>query len=136
MRFKIMAAALAVLTMLMCVTVPIQAAVAKPDVEPNWENTSSIDILFGFPDDGYAIASIIGDPGVTLIIIDIYVYKIFDGAWVYVAGNHTTCYGQVGNASCQFTPVKGTYYRADFMFTVTKNGCDEIIDKSVYENYI
>ena len=136
MRFKIMSAALAVLTMLMCATLPIQAAVVKPDVEPNWENTSLINTTFSFPDSAYAEATIIGDPGVTLIIVDIYVYRLSGASWVYVAGSHTTIYGEAGGASCQFTPIKGTYYRADFMFTVTKNGYDEIIDKNMYRNYL
>lgn len=132
MRFKIMSAALAVLTMLMCATLPIQAAVVKPDVEPNWDNTGSITLNLTFPDYGYAEASIYGYPGVSLIIVDIYVYKLSGASWVYVAGNHTTIYGQAGGASCQFTAIPGEYYRADYMFTVTKGSTDEIIDKSQY----
>ena len=135
MRFQIMSAALAVLTMLMCATLPIQAAVVKPDVEPNWENTTSLHITLSFPDYGYAETSIVGKSGVTLIIIDIYVYMLTGATWTYVAGNHTTIYGRSGVASCQFTPIPNTYYRADYMFTVTRNGMDEIIDKSQYKIY-
>lgn len=132
MRFKIMSAALAVLTMLMCATLPIQAAVVKPDVEPMWDNTSSINISLGFPDYGYAEATVIGNAGVSLIIIDVYVYRQSGDSWIYVAEKHSSSTNRTGIVSCQFLALPNTYYRADYMFTVTKNGIDEVIDKTQY----
>ena len=132
MRFKIMSAALAVLTMLMCATLPIQAAVVKLDVEPMWDNTGTITLALGFPDYGYAEAVVVGQTGVTLITIDVYVYRQSGNAWIYVAEKHTVINGSSGGISCQFVAIPNTYYRADYTFTVTKNGLDEIIDKTQY----
>ena len=132
MRMKIMATVMAVLTMLMCMALPIQAAVVEPDVEPMWDNTATITLTLGFPDYGYAEASIFGKPGVTKIIIDVFVYRQSGSSWIYVNEKHTTINSQAGVISCQFTPVDGAYYRADYTFTVTKDGVDEVINKSQY----
>ena len=132
LRFKMLAAVMAALTMLLCMAVPIQAAVVKPDVEPNWENTSSMTLTLSFPDDGYADATISGKIGVTQIIIDICVYRQSGTYWIRVGEAHTTIYGVAGGLSCQFNSIKRAYYRADYTFTVTKNGVDEVISKTKY----
>ena len=133
LRFKMLAVAMAVLTMLLCMAVPIQAAVVEPDVEPNWQNTSSMTLTMSFPDDGYATATITGESGVTQIIIDIYVYRQSGSYWIQVGEAHTTTHGILADLSCQFNSIKRAYYRADYTFTVTKNGVDEIINKSQYK---
>lgn len=132
LRFKMLAAVMAALTMLLCMAVPIQAAVVKPDVETNWENTSSMMLTLAFPDDGYAEATITGKTGVTQINIDICVYRQSGSYWIRVGEAHTTIYGFSGGLSCQFNSIKRAYYRADYTFTVTKNGVDEVISKTKY----
>lgn len=132
MRCKMLAMLMAVLTMFLCVVMPINAAIAEPDVEPLWDNTGMINLSLGFPDYGYAEATVIGKSGVTKIILDVYVYRQIGSSWTYVAENHKTVTGTVGGISCQFTAVSGSYYRADYTFTVTKNGVQEIINETKY----
>ena len=134
MRFKIMTTFMAVVTMLMCMAMPIQAAVVEPDVSPMWENTMAITLTLGFPDDGYgyADASIDGQPGVTKIVVDIYVYRQIGSSWALVGEKHETINNIGGLVSCRFNAINRAYYRADFTFTVTKNNFDEIINKTMY----
>ncbi len=132
MRFKILATVLAVLTLLMCVTVPIQAAVVKPDVEPMWTNTDIITLNLTFPDYGYAEATVIGKSNVTKIEIDVYVYRQSGTSWIYVAEEHSSVNKEIGIISCQFTAISNVYYRADYTFTVTKGGVEEVIEKTQY----
>ena len=130
-----LAVAMAVLTLLLCMAVPIQAAVVKPDVEPNWQNTAAISLIMGFLDDGYgyAEATVMGEPGVTKIIVDIYVYRQVGQSWVLVGEEHTTYYGAATLASCRFNAFNRAYYKAHYIFTVTRDNIDEIISETKYE---
>jgi len=130
LRFKMLAVGMDVLTFLLCMAVPIQAAVVKPDVEPNWENTATITLNLTFPDDGYAEATIYGDFGVTNIIIDVYVYRKVGSSWTLVGEEHATFNDMVGYISCRFNTINRAYYRADYTFTVTKGDFDEVITKT------
>ncbi|MBO5042307.1 MAG: hypothetical protein J6D87_05020 [Clostridia bacterium] len=133
-RFKMLAVAMAVLTLLLCMAVPIQAAVVKPDVEPNWQNTAAITLALSFLDDGYgyAEANVIGEPGVNKIVVDIYVYRQVGDSWVLVGEEHDTYYGISTLVSCRFNAFNRAYYRADYFFTVTRNNVDETISKTKY----
>lgn len=133
-RFKMLAVAMAVLTLLLCMAVPIQAAVVEPDVETNWENTATITLTMGFPDDGYgyAEASINGQPGVTKIVVDIYVYRQVGSSWVLVGEKHSTTNNIGTLVSCRFNAFNRAYYKAHYIFTVTKNNVDEIISETQY----
>lgn len=135
-QFKLLALLMALVTMLTCMTMPIQAAVVQPDVEPNWENTNNITITMSFPDDGYAEASIFGKPGVTKIVIDIYVYRQIGSSWALVGEKHSTFYDNNGLTSCQFNSINRAYYKANYTFTVTKDGVDEIISKTQYRTCV
>ena len=134
-RFKMLAVAMAVLTMLLCIAVPIQAAVVEPDVTPNWQNTEVITLTMSFPDDGYgyAEASVIGNANANKIVVDIFVYRQVGTSWVLVGEEHTTYYDSVAAASCRFNAFNRAYYKADYIFTVTKNNIDEVITKTKYK---
>ena len=129
---KMLAMIMAISTLLLCWAMPIQAAVAEPDIEPMWDNTASVTISLGFPDDGSAEATVFGKSGVTKIIIDVYVYRQSGNSWIYVAEKHVTINNRIGSISCQFTAISNTYYRADYTFTITRNGIDEIIQETKY----
>lgn len=131
-QFKLLALLMALVTMLTCMTMPIQAAVVQPDVEPNWENTNNIILTLSFPDDGYAEASVVGQLGVTKIVIDIFVYRQIGSSWALVGEEHTTILDIGGIASCQFNSINRAYYRADYTITVTKDNYDEVINKTIY----
>lgn len=134
-RFKMLAVAMAVLTLLLCMAVPIQAAVVEPDVEPNWQNTEVITLTMGFLDDGYgyAEASVIGDANANKIVVDIFVYRQVGTSWVLVGEKHETHYDSFALVSCRFNAFNRAYYRADYIFTVTKNNIDEVITKTKYK---
>ena len=132
-KCKMLVLTMAVLTVLLSSVMPIHAAAAEPGIMPLWTNTSLINLSLGFPDYGYAEATVIGKSGVTKIVLDVYIYRQSGSSWVFVAEKHETVSGTVGGISCQFTPIKGAYYRADYTFTVTKNGVNEIVNKSKYE---
>ena len=133
-RFKMLAVAMAVLTLLLCMAVPIQAAVVEPDVETNWQNTAAISLVMGFLDDGYgyAEATVVGEPGVTKIIVDTYVYRQVGNSWVLVGEDHTTHLGIGTTISCRFNAFNRAYYKAHYIFTVTRNNIDEIISETKY----
>lgn len=131
-RRKMLAMILAVLTLLVYMTMPIQAAVVEPDVTPMWLNTATITLTLGFPDDGYAEATIVGNTGVTKIIIDVYVYRQIGSSWALVGEEHKTINGSYGVISCRFNSIKRAYYRADYIFTVTKDNIDEVITETQY----
>lgn len=132
-RFKIMSTLLALLTLLLGAIMPIQAAVVEPDVEPAWENTSVITLTLTFPDDGYAEATICGELGVTKIVIDVYVYRQVGSSWVQVGEKHATFNDMDGEISCRFNSINRAYYKAHYIFTVTKDGYDEVISKTQYK---
>ena len=133
-RFKILSMVMVIVTVLMCTAMPIQAAVVQPDVEPMWDNTNTIIIGLSFPNNGCAEASVCGKTGVTQITIDICVYRQSGNSWIYVTEAHKTVTNKMTCAlGCQFTPINGAYYRADFTFTITKGGVDEIIEKTKYK---
>ena len=130
--FKIMVTLMAVLSLVMCMAMPIQAAVVDNQIQPQWDNTATLTLMLEFPGDGYAEATIMGKTGVTKIVADVFVYRQSGSSWVYVAETHKTINGMYGIVSCQFTPINGAYYRAEYTFTVTKGGVDEVICKTKY----
>ncbi len=130
---KMLAMMMAIVTMLLCMVMPAHAAAVEPDVTPLWTNTNQITITLSFPDYGYADASIVGKVGVTKIVMDTYVYRQSGSSWIYVNEAHQTFTNSMaGGLSCKFTPIKGAYYRAEYTFTVTRNGVDEVITKTQY----
>lgn len=130
--FKIMATLMAVLSLVMCMAMPIQAAVVDNQIQPQWDNAATLTLSLGFPDYGYAEATIVGKSGVTKIVVDVYVYRQSGSSWIYVTEGHKTINGMYGTFSCQFTPVNGAYYRADYTFTLTKGSVNEVINKTQY----
>lgn len=131
-NFKIMATLMAVLSLVMCMAMPIQAAVVDNQIQPQWDNTATLTLVMSFPGDGYAEATIVGKTGVTKIVVDIFVYRQSGSSWVYVAETHKTINGMYGIVSCQFSPINGAYYRADYTVTVTKGSVNEVINKTQY----
>ncbi len=132
MRFKLFVTMVAVVTLLMCMAMPIQAAVVDNQIQPQWDNTATLTLVMSFPGDGYAEATIVGKTGVTKIEAHIFVYRQSGSSWRYVAETHKTINGMYGIVSCQFTPINGAYYRAEYTFIVTKGEVEEVICKTQY----
>lgn len=110
-------------------------AASNNEIAPYWQNTGAVSCKIRFPDDGYryAEAHVMGHPTANKIKADVYVYKQVGSAWIYVGEAHKTVDSCSLTISCQFTPIKGAYYRADYTFVVTKNGVDETIPNTVYK---
>ena len=134
MKRKLIAFILMVVTILSIIPCTASAAVVDT-VAPFWLNTGSVSCKIGFPDDGYgyAEACVMGHPTVSEIQGDVYVYRKVGSSWVYVGEEHKTVASCTLIISCKFTPVDGAYYRADYTFTVTKNGVDEVITQTKYK---
>ena len=126
---------IAIITLMSTVAV-LPTYAALPDtggtVEPRWDNTDIINISLSFKNDGYGYSEcvVVGENGVTKIVIEIVVYKQVGIAWLPVAHKKETIANYVGGLSCQFSPISGITYKSTYKVTVTKNGIDEIIEKS------
>lgn len=134
MRIKIISVFLAVMTLLSIA--PLAAnATAGNEIAPYWQNTGAVSCKIGFPGDGYgyAEAHVMGHPTASKIQSDVYVYRQVGSSWVYVAEEHEIEYCCSSTISCQFTPIQGAYYRADYTFVVTKGEVDETITNTVYK---
>lgn len=104
-------------------------------IQPLWDNTSTISCRVIMRNDGYgyAEAEVLGYFEVDKIKVDVYLYVQNGSNWDYVGEDHVSVEDYVAAISYQFVPDDGAYYRADYTFTVTKNGVDEVIQKSSYK---
>ena len=125
---------IAIITLMSTVAV-LPTYAALPDtgetVMPLWDNTSLVNISFSFPEEGYGFSEcgVIGQSGVTQIVIEIVVYRKVLLSWIKVAEKQEIFNHYVGLSSCQFTPVEGATYKSTYKITVTKNNIDEVIEK-------
>ena len=134
---KIMLVCLAMILTMAFVAIPAQAAVADDTVAPCWDNTGVINLTLAFPREGVgcAEATIIGQPGATKIKASVYVYRKSGLLWKYVDEEHISVNAMTAGLSCTFDATQGTYYKAEYTITVTKNGTDETITKTQYRTY-
>lgn len=116
---------------------PISAAQADNEIaQPYWTNTQTVDATIAFLNGvGYAEALLNGKFGSTAAYIDVIVYRQSGSDWIYVTEAHTSANGPSVAISCQFTPTVGTYYKAEYTFTVYKNGTGEVVVRDVYKTY-
>ncbi len=122
----------AILVLTMSVLPLCAASVPQPDVEPMWENTSMISCILSFPNGvGNASSIVTGYPEVTCVKIDVYIYRLAgNGIWTRVTEDHSISYDRRGGIECTFIAVRNINYRADFLYTVTKDGVDEVIRRT------
>ena len=135
---KIMLVCLSMLLTMSFVAIPAQAAdVDDTVVQPRWSNMAILHLSFAFPQEGYgcAEASFAGQPGTTKIVAEVHVYKKSGLIWRYVDEETVTVNAMNGMLSCIFTATQGTEYKAEYKFTVTKNGVDEVVEKTQYKTY-
>ena len=124
---------------LLCTAVAVPVGAAMPEdniVQPMWTNTTSIDCTVAAVDGvGYAECVTIAQFGATSIKTDIYVYVAVNNRWTYLTETHDIKYKKLSGVSCPFSVSAGCDYRADYTFTVTKDGVDEVITRTVYYTY-
>lgn len=137
LRKRVFSIVMAIITTMLFCALSIQAAMPDDTVSPLWNNTTAISTALIFSDDGYGYAEAIvsGHPGTEKIVIDVYVYRQSGNSWFYVAQAHNTTYSISNIISCKFTPISNTNYKAEYTFTVTLDGVDEVIYKTKYKTY-
>lgn len=127
---------IAIITLMSTVAI-LPTYAALPDtgetVMPMWDNTDMLNIAISFPEEGYGFSEcvVIGNTGVSKIVIEIVVYRRVLFSWVQVAEKQETINDFFGGSSCQFTPVEGATYKSTYKITVTKNNVDEVIEKEM-----
>lgn len=130
---KLTVSIIAILVLVLTVLSPVSAA--QPD-GLQWTNTNVITGSIAYGEGrGYAEGAVIAKFGTSKIQVDAVVYKETNSGWVYVNEEHVTKYERTAAISCQFDADLWGYYRVDFTFTVTKDGYDEIINRTDYELY-
>ena len=133
---KTMTILTSVLLLMSIIALPVNAAVPENTVQPRWTNTSNIDCTVAAVDGvGYAECVVTSQAGATSIKIDIIVYEAPDNVWIYKTELHDIKYKRVSGVSCSFSVNVGCHYRADYTFTVTKGGVDEVITRTCYFTY-
>ncbi len=134
---KVMAFIITLVTVLTAIPVSVAAAKVENEIMPLWDNMSSNTISLAFVDGrGIAEATTVGRVGTTRIQIDVYVYRQVGSDWTYVTEDHEDVNRRSWGITCEFIPIANAYYRADFTFTITKNGVDEVVYDSYYNTYI
>ena len=132
---------IAIIMLVSSVTViPANAAIADPGetVEPMWDNTDLVSITMDYLDDGYGYSEclVYGKYGTSSIVVEIVVYKrvalLF---WKKVAEKTEVFNDDVALASCRFSPAVGATYKSTYKITVTQNGTDEVIEKTLTSTY-
>ena len=128
---------LLVVMLLATAVVPTYAALPEDNtVTPLWTNTNSIDfnILFG-NGVGNAESCVVAKYSTKTFYVSTYVYIKSGSEWVYVTEAHATKTGMAIATSCYFEAVFGADYKVDYVFTVSGNGVDEVIEMTAYDTY-
>ncbi len=136
-NFKVIASVMCVALSLVMLLIPVGAlGGGEQTLRPLWDNTSTVEVEIEFQGyTGYAESLVRGKFGASSITTDIYVYRQSGSSWIYVTETHDTKEKFTSGVSCPFSASVGTSYRIDYTFTVTKDGVDEVINRTAYKTY-
>ena len=128
---------LLVVMLLATAVVPTYAALPEDNtVTPLWTNTNSVNCTVLFEDCiGYAESGVMAKYSPKTFYVSTYVYIKSGSNWVYVTEKHESKTGMACATSCQFEAVYGADYKVEYVFTVSGNGVDEVIERTVYDTY-
>ena len=128
---------LLVVMLLATAVVPTYAALPEDNtVTPLWTNTSSVDYTIVFGDGvGNAGSGVMAKYSPKTFYVSTYVYIKSGSEWVYVTEAHASRTGMAIATSCYFEAVFGADYKVDYVFTVSGNGVDEVIEMTAYDTY-
>ena len=128
---------LLVVMLLATAVVPAYAAMPQEnEIMPLWTNTSSVDYTIVFGNGvGNVESCVMAKYSPKTFSVSTYVYIKSGSEWVYVTESHTTKTGMAIVSSCLFEAVYGADYKVDFVFTVSGNGVDEVIEMTAYDTY-
>ncbi len=112
-----------------------QSESLNPEIVPMWTNTATVTGVLSFANvtSGYAEAHVNGKIGVTRIEGEVTVYKLVGSSWIYVTSDSTYKDSRSYSISVPFQGEIGFEYRADFKFTVYKDGFGEVIERTAYK---
>ena len=128
---------LLVVMLLATAVVPTYAALPEDNtVTPLWTNTNSIDYTIVFGNNaGNAESCVVAKYSPKTFNVSTYVYVKSGSQWVYVTEAHETRTGMAIATSCYFSATPGEEFRVDYMFTISGNGIDEVIEMTAYDTY-
>ena len=128
---------LLVVMLLATAVVPTYAALPEDNtVTPLWTNTNSVDFTILFDDGvGYAESNVIAKYSPKTFYISTYVYIKSGSEWIYVTEKHESKTGMAIVTSCSFDAIYGADYKVDYVFTISGNGVDEVIEMTAYDTY-
>ena len=128
---------LLVVMLLATAVVPAYAAMPQEnEIMPLWTNTSSVDYTIAFGNGvGNAESCVMAKYSPKTFSVSTYVYIKSGSEWVYVTEAHATRTGMAIATTCLFEAVYGADYKIDYVFTVSGNGVDEVIEMTAYDTY-
>ena len=134
---KIIVLAMSVILLFSAIVMPVGAAQPNDEIaQPYWTNTSAVDVNLVFTDGvGYADGYVRGKFGATQAQIYVVVYQQVGDSWVNVAEDHVTEDSMSTSISCDFVPVLGATYKAEYTFMVYKGGTTETVFRDAYATY-
>ena len=134
---KFIVLTMSVILLFSAIATPVSAAQPNDEIaQPYWTNTSSTSADIVFLDGvGYAEGDVLGKFGSTKTYVDVVVYFQSGDDWIYVTEKHVSADRMSLAVSCEFVPMLGITYKAEFTFRVIKNGTGEVLVTNVYKTY-
>ena len=128
---------LLVVMLLAMAVVPTYAALPEDNtVTPLWTNTNSVDYTIVFGNNaGNAGSCVVAKYSPKTFNVYTYVYVKSGSEWVYVTEAHATKTGMAIATSCYFAANFGAEYKVDYVFVISGNGVDEVIEMTAYDTY-
>ena len=134
---KLLILAMSVVLLFSAMAMPISAAQPNDEIaQPYWTNTNAIDVHIVFSEGkGYADGYVRGKFGTTMTQIYVVVYQQSGNDWIHIAEDHVLSNSISAAISCEFTPVLGATYKAEYSFFVSKDGTTEGVARDAYKTY-
>lgn len=128
---KFISMVILVFTVISAFSVSTSAATVNPSVEPLWDNASLANSTMVFNGtEGNATMNVVGKSGVTKIEGYVEISKYDGSEWVYVTEASKTVTTRTCYLRITFTGEVGYEYKAEFTFTVYKDGVGEVITET------
>ena len=134
---KFIVLAMSAILLFSAIATPVSAAQPNDEIaQPYWTNTNGIDAHIGFVDGvGYADGYVNGKFGTTMTQAYVVVYMQVGDSWVYVADKSVQSNSISALVSCEFVPMVGMTYKAEYTFMVSKSGTTETVTRDVYKTF-
>ena len=134
---KVFILAMSIILLFSAMAMPISAAQVNDEIaQPYWTNTNAIDVQIAFIDGvGYADGYVRGKFGATMAQAYVVVYQQDGDNWIHIADDRVISNSISALVSCEFVPVLGATYKAEYTFMVSKSGSTETVVRDAYKTY-